>query len=105
MCVLLEVVAEGLPTVALMTTRYDWTQAPEGAIAGVRDCRMGTGLGFWVGINSDGPGGFSGLWPSRKISFQAMHPSAILDASGPWQDSLELRPRETDAQDNVWDIY
>jgi hypothetical protein len=75
--------------------RYDWSKAPEQAVAGVREGRMGAGYGFWVTVTPNGKEVFSGAWPSWQISFQAMDPSAILDDSGDWRESMELRPRDT----------
>jgi hypothetical protein len=61
--------------------KYDWSKAPKGAIAAVRD---EDGDAHWI-------------WPVQRGKFWAeslvdMDYSAILDDSGDWRDSLELRP-------------
>jgi hypothetical protein len=63
--------------------RYDWSKAPKGAIAGVRE---EDGSGVWVRTIPT-----SMYWVQR---FLDMDPSAILDDSGDWRESMELRPKE-----------
>lgn len=69
-----------------MKTRYDWTQAPEGAIAGARD---EDGLSVWLVCIRSRMNFEVERWVLNR---HLMHPSAILDNSTDWRDSLELRP-------------
>jgi hypothetical protein len=63
--------------------RYDWSKAPEDAIAAVRG---EDGRGMWVAAVC-----LSRWWLGSDAD---MDPSAILDYSCDWRDSLELRPVE-----------